>query len=239
MSRYIKYMLVVLIALPCILYAHEAMAVDIRNAENFRIEVVVQPYYKEIKNNVAPNYSVDIIAINNSNETVSLGELVRKIIISPLREADFTVDDTFAMYRIDDRECIVMENIACRIYNLRVPEKTEIKPHSTEVLRSFLLFECRMIIQTEDPKPRSEAEKYPARNILVKVGYCESLSPPLNELISIISASGRGTYGTLLPSIDKNVKENKAVLQKVFDGVATILKVLLKPQKGPEPPMYK
>ena len=81
-----KYILIVMLMLGFVMLTQNAMAVDLLNAENFRVEVIAEPRYVNGPSYANDGYCVDIIAVNNSNDIIELDGLSYKIRVVPLDE---------------------------------------------------------------------------------------------------------------------------------------------------------
>ena len=127
-----KYILIVMLMLGFVMLTQNAMAVDLLNAENFRVEVIAEPRYVNGPSYANDGYCVDIIAVNNSNDVIDLNGLQLHKEITPL-------------YGNEDN----LATIITVVLGYQLPE--EIQPHSKILLESFFARCYRHTYESPEP----------------------------------------------------------------------------------------
>jgi len=99
-----------------------AMAVNLYNAEDFRIEVTAEPAYLEGELMLREAiFVVDVYAVNNSNDAIDLTGISCIVgLVNPLGAYAERGDFSYRSYRLNG-----------------IPEPTNILPHSKVLLQSF------------------------------------------------------------------------------------------------------
>lgn len=162
-----KYICIIFLMVCFTMFAQNALAVGLRNAEDFRIEVTAEPAYEQCDDPayIGGVYYADIVAVNNSNDVINLEGLSYEMRVVPL---DGNIED--AVTTITTRTTYPLDGSRDKI----LPPPVEIQPHSKIVLRTSRV-ECKF---------KKRKEEYDDEGNLV---YRTITIRPANDILIIVT----------------------------------------------------